>query len=194
VIADVLATARLERLLVVDPHNAAVEAGFECPVELLSAVPLLADSIRAHAGDAGVIVAPDLGATKLAERYAKRLGMPMALVHKQRLGPAEVVAEHVVGEVRGLTPVVVDDIVSTAGTMAAAVEVLLARGARPPVTLVATHGLFTGLAMERLRRLPLARVITTDSVRRPEGEGMPFEHDVVTVAPLVAEAIRREHA
>jgi ribose-phosphate pyrophosphokinase len=193
VFADVLAPAQLERLLVIDPHNAAVEAGFACPVELLSGLPLLAESIQVHVGDACVIVAPDLGATKLAQRYAKRLRVPMALVHKQRLGPAVVVAEHVVGEVRGLTPVVVDDIVSTAGTMAAAIEILLARGARPPVTVVATHGLFAGPAMDRLRRLPLARVITTDSVPQPQRERVPFEHEVVTIAPLIAEAIRRAH-
>jgi ribose-phosphate pyrophosphokinase len=189
VVAQVLAAAHLERVLVVDPHNAAVEAGFSCPVEQLTAIPLLAQAVAPYAGTAGVVVAPDLGATKLADRLAKFLGLPVAIVHKQRLGPGQVVAEHVIGEVRGLQPVIVDDIISTAGTVAAAVELLGARGAKTPVVVVATHGLFSGPALDRLRALPLVRVITTDSV--PQRADLPFEHDVVTLAPLLAEAIRR---
>lgn len=191
-LAEALVAAHLHRVLVVDPHNAAVEAGFHCPVELLTAVPVLADAVRAHAGDGCVVVAPDLGATKLAERYAQRLGMPMAVVHKERLGPRDVVAERIIGDVRSLTPIVVDDIVSTAGTVVAAVQLLLGNGARPPVLVVASHGLFAGLAVDRLRALPLAHVITTDSV--PQPEGLPFPHHVVTLAPLLAEAIQRVHA
>jgi ribose-phosphate pyrophosphokinase len=193
VFADVVACGRFERLLVVDPHNAAVEAGFACPVELLTAVPLLARAVQANGGEGTVVVAPDLGATKLAQRYAQALSRPMAIVHKQRLGPREVVAGQVIGEVRGLTPVVVDDIVSTAATMAAAIERVLADGARPPVTIVATHGLFSGPAMQRLGALPIARVITTDSVPQPPRDRVPFVHDVVTLAPLLTEAIRRVH-
>jgi ribose-phosphate pyrophosphokinase len=136
-------------------------------------------------------VAPDLGATKLAEGYAQALSMPMAIVHKQRLGSREVVAGPIIGQVRGLSPIVVDDIVSTAGTVAAAVERLLAEGAKAPVTVVATHGLFSGPAVERLRALPIGRVITTDSVPQPPGQDLPFVHEVVSLAPLLAEAICR---
>jgi ribose-phosphate pyrophosphokinase len=98
------------------------------------------------------------------------------------------VAEQVIGDVGGLTPVIVDDIISTAGTVAAAVELLVARGAKPPVHVVATHGLFSGPAPDRLQALPLARVVTTDSV--PQAPALPVEHEVVSLAPLLAEAIR----
>lgn len=189
VVAGALAGAHLQRILVVDPHNAAVEGGFACPVELLTAVPLLARAAEPHVGDDAVVVAPDLGATKLAQRYAQLLRRPMAIVHKQRLGAADVAAERVIGEVRGRTPVLVDDIVSTAGTIAAAVELLVAQGARTPVMVVATHGLFAPPALERLRALPLARIITTDSVAAPCGD-LLAPRDVVPVAPLLAEAIR----
>jgi ribose-phosphate pyrophosphokinase len=191
VVARVVASGRFERLFVVDPHDAAVEGGFDCPVELLTAVPLLARALRDIAGEGTVVVAPDLGATKLAQRYARALSRPMAIVHKQRLGPGEVVAGQVIGEVRGLTPIVVDDIVSTAATMAAAIERLLAQGAKGPATVVATHCLLCSSAVGRLGGLPIARVITTDSVPQPPSESVPFVHDVVSLAPLLAEAVRR---
>jgi ribose-phosphate pyrophosphokinase len=192
VVAQVLAGANLDRVWVVDPHNAAVESGFACPLEQLTAVALLARAAQPHLAAASVVVAADLGAVKLAQRYAESLGLPVAIVHKQRLGPRQVLAERIIGEVRGLAPVIVDDMVSTAGTIAAAAELLLVSGARPPVMVVATHGLFAGPAIERLRALQLARVITTDSVAQPTD--LPFPHEVVTLAPLLAEAIRRAHA
>jgi ribose-phosphate pyrophosphokinase len=191
VVAGVLAGGRFERVFVVDPHDAAVEAGFASPVELLTAVPMLSQAVRRVVGGASVVVAPDLGATKLAEQYARALGLPMAIVHKRRLGPSEVAAGQVIGDVRGLAPVLVDDIVSTAGTVAAAAGRLLSEGAIPPVTVVATHGLFTGPAHDRLHALPLGSVITTDSVQQPPRDRVPFRHEVVTLAPLLADAIRR---
>ena len=189
VLSGALGSARLERVVVVDPHNAAVEAGFTCPMEMLTAVTLLARAVERHLDGECVIVAPDLGATKLAQRYAELLKKPMAIVHKQRLSPGEVVAERLIGEVRGRRPVLVDDMISTAGTITAATELLLANGASPPVVVVATHGLFVPPAADRLRALPLATVLTTDSVARPPGA--PSVHEVVTIAPLLAQALHR---
>jgi ribose-phosphate pyrophosphokinase len=188
VLAAALSASHLGRLIVVDPHQAAVEAGFACPVEMLTAVPLLARAVERHLGDDFVVVAPDLGATKLAQRYAQLLGRPMAIVHKERLGPGEVLAHRIIGEVRGLIPVLVDDMISTAGTVAAALELLLRHGARSPAVVVATHGLFAPPAPDRLRALPIARVHTTDSVPPPSAP--PFTHEVTSLAPLLGEAIR----
>jgi ribose-phosphate pyrophosphokinase len=191
VFASALASAPLERVFVVDPHNAAVEGGFSCPVENLTAVPLLARAVeRLVEGDC-VIVAPDLGATKLAQQYGRLLNKPMAIVHKHRLSPRDVVAERVIGEVRGRQPVLVDDMISTAATIAAAIELLLAQGAKPPAVVVATHGLFAPPAAERLRALPIAKVLTTDSVPGPAQATSVYES--VSVAPLLADALRNAH-
>jgi ribose-phosphate pyrophosphokinase len=190
VVADALSVAKLDRLLVVDPHSAGVEAAFSFPVELLTAVPLLASAIRDQMGTTRcVVVAPDLGASKLAQRYARRLKLPVAIIYKQRLSPTDVRVEHVAGDVAGLSPIIVDDMVSTGGTVASAVDLLLARGALPDVVVAATHGLFAGLAAERLGCLPLRQVITTDTV--PQSATMPFPRQVVSVVPLLVEAIRR---
>ncbi|HXX67541.1 MAG TPA: ribose-phosphate diphosphokinase [Polyangiaceae bacterium] len=188
VLSGALGSAQLDRIVVVDPHNPAVEAGFSFPAELLTAVPLLAHAARRHIFDDGVIVAPDLGATKLAQRYAQLLNLPVAIVVKQRLGPSEVAAEHVVGNVSGRRPVIVDDMISTGGTIAAAADLLLARGAKPPVVVIATHGLFAPPAADRLRALPIAKVITTDSV--PPPAETPPHHEAVPLAPLLADALR----
>jgi ribose-phosphate pyrophosphokinase len=189
VLTGALASAPLDRVLVIDPHNAAVEGGFSCPVEMLTAVPLLARGIEQHLTADCVVVAPDLGATKLAQHYAELLKKPMAIVHKRRLGPSEVVAERVIGEVLGRQPVLVDDMISTAATLAAATELLLAQGAKAPVVVVATHGLFAPPSAERLRALPITRVLTTDSVARPPEA--PSVHECVSIAPLLADALRK---
>jgi ribose-phosphate pyrophosphokinase len=193
VVADVLGTGRFDPLFIVDPHAPGVEAAFRCPVEMLTAAPLLMDpireqvGIREQTGVESVIVAPDLGATKLARRYARSLRLPMAIVYKERLGPSEVRAQHIIGDVAGRRPVIVDDMISTGGTVAAASELLLAQGARPEIVVLATHGLFAGPAIERLRSLPLVKVVVTDSVAQPAS--LPFPCEVVSVAPLLAEAV-----
>ena len=128
-VADVIAAAGADRLVVVDPHSSAVEAVFSVPVVTLTAVPVLAAAVRAGAPRPGVVVAPDLGAVKLAEHYAALLGLPVAVVRKCRLTGATVAAEELVGAVTGLAPLVVDDMISTGGTVEAAVQLLLRRGA-----------------------------------------------------------------
>jgi ribose-phosphate pyrophosphokinase len=188
VFASALASAPLQRVLVVDPHNAALEGEFSCPVEHLTAVPLLAWAVERLLTDDCVIVAPDLGAIKLAEQYARLLKKPMAIVHKQRLSPSEVVAERVIGDVRGRQPMLVDDMISTGATIVAAIEILLSHGAMPPAIVVATHGLFAPAAAGRLGALPIAKVLTTDSVP-PPAEASPL-HERVSIAPLLADALR----
>jgi len=192
VVANLIGTTMIERVVAVDLHSAAIEGMLSVPLEHLSAVLLLAEAARGddHAG--GVVVAPDLGATKLAEQYATLLDLPVAVVHKTRLSGDSVMVQRITGEVRDRTPIIVDDIISTAGTIEAAVSALLQAGARPGVTVIATHGLLVGPALERLARLPLRRLIVTDSVRPPEP--LPVAHEVVSLAPLLAKAIERLHA
>lgn len=189
VVADVLGTGRPTRLVAVDLHSPAIEACVQAPLEHLTAVPLLAGAAREWARPDSILVAPDLGAVKLAEAYAAHLGLPIAVVHKSRLSGSEVKVHRLLGDVRGRRPLVVDDMISTGGTVAAAVRALREAGCVPEVTVVATHGLLVGGALELLARAPVHRLVTTDSVSPPGP--VPFPHQVVSLAPLLADAVRR---
>jgi ribose-phosphate pyrophosphokinase len=160
------------------------------PVEQLSAVGLLAERARAALDGASVVVAPDLGAVKLAERYATALKLPLAVVHKTRQSGSEVRAERIVGEVRGRRPLVVDDLIASGGTIEAAARALLDAGARAPFNVVASHGLFVEPARARLRDLPIARYLVSDSVPAPAVE-LPIER--VALAPLLARSLAHLH-
>ena len=191
-VTELLGAAAVDRVVAVDLHTPAIEGCFMHPLEHLTAVPLLADRARSLVGDSAVVVSPDLGAVKLAERYAERLGLPMAVVHKLRTSGADVKAQGVVGAVEGRAPIIVDDMVTTAGTVEATVLALIERGAREEITVVATHGLLVGPARARLEALPIRRIIVTDSIPGPERPlSIPIER--VSLAPLLAETVRRLH-
>ncbi len=191
VAADLLAASGLHRVVAVDLHTAALEGFFAVPLEHLSAVPLLVEAVRPPVAENAVIVAPDLGAVKLAERYARALDRPVATVHKVRLSGEEVRARGLVGEVRGRAPLIVDDMISTGGTITAAITTLLAAGCVPEVTVVASHALLVGPAVERLGAQPIRRLIVTDSVAVPRG--LPLRLEVTGLGPLLAEAIDALH-
>ncbi len=190
VVADLLGACGIERVVAVDLHTGSLEGFFPFPLEHLSAVGLIAQMAATSGVPAeSVIVSPDLGAVKLAERYARLLRMPIAIVNKTRLSGEEVEARGIVGEVRGRPILVVDDMISTGGTIAAAVKAALAAGALPDVTVAATHGLFVGSALKRLGGLGVKRFIVSDSVA--QGRELPIR--VVSIAPLLGEAIKRLH-
>ncbi len=189
-VAEMLAAAGIQRLVGVDLHSTALEGVFPMPLEHLSAVPLLARALAPLLPGDAVVVSPDLGASKLAERYARLLDRPAAFVHKRREA-GQVSARAVTGDVRGRSVVVVDDMISTGGTIAVAVRALEDAGARPGPVLAATHGLFVGDAGTALAALAPRAVVVTDSVARPEPSALPVR--VETLAELLAEAVRRLH-
>jgi ribose-phosphate pyrophosphokinase len=189
VVSDVLSAAGIDAVVVLDLHSRAAEGFFSVPAEHLSAVSLLTGAIRADVAGDSVIVAPDLGAVRLANRYGSALGCPVATIYKTRLSGSEVKVQQIVGDVRDKVPFIVDDMISTGGTVAAAVRALLAAGCRPDVTVVATHGVFTTQAAETMRALPIGRMVTTDSVAPRMDLGLPVE--IVPVAPLLADVIAR---
>jgi ribose-phosphate pyrophosphokinase len=189
VVCDVLAAGGLTGAVVLDLHSRAAEGFFAMPTEHVSALSLLGDAIHTDVGENAVVVAPDLGAVRLANRCASRLECPVAIVYKTRLTGRDVKVQQIVGDVRDRVPFIVDDMISTGGTVAAAVRALLAAGCRPDLTVVATHGVFTDLAAETLRALPIGRIVTTDSVAPRMDLGLPVQ--VVSVAPLLAEVIAR---
>jgi ribose-phosphate pyrophosphokinase len=198
VAADVIAAAGFTRVVAVDLHNAAIEGCFTMPLEHQSAVGLLAETLAEEVTDETVVVAPDLGAAKMAERYARLFHRPVAIVHKTRLSGSEVRVHAVVGEVAGRAPILVDDMISTGATIEAAAWALLDAGCRPRLVVAATHLLFVGGAAERLGRLPIARLAGTDSVVTPDHAARVLSSAAppitrVSIAPLVAETIVRLH-
>lgn len=189
VVCEALAAA--DRLVVVDPHTAALEAMCEIPVEMLTAVPVIAGALADETSGEAVLVSPDLGAVKLAEHYAGLLGRAVAVVRKTRVSGARVRAEELVGDVAGRPAVIVDDMISTGGTVEAAVRVLLAHGAAADIAVAATHGLLVADAQQRLGRLPIRRLLVTDTVAGDPGRALPAT--TPSVAPLLADAIGRMH-
>ena len=191
VVADLIEAAGIDQLVVVDPHSAALETMFDIPVETLSAVPLLTAALRPLVGEGAVVVAPDLGAVKLAERYAAGLDLPVAIVRKTRVSGEEVRAVDVVGDVRDRQALIVDDMITTAGTVEAAAQALLDRACRPELIVAATHGLFVGPAAARLAALPLRHVIVSDTVPTTLDIDVPVA--VVGIHGVLADAIAALH-
>jgi ribose-phosphate pyrophosphokinase len=191
-IADLLST-RIDRLITLDLHNPAIEGFFSFPVEHLSAVQVLARAVQPVLSQDSVLVAPDLGAVKLAERYADILALPVAYAQKVRLSGRKVEVRQLIGEIENRFPVLVDDIISTGNTMFSTIQQLLERGCEPHITVVASHGLFVEKALEKFSRLPIDKIIVTDSVLRTDTGGfIPLE--VVSIKDMVAEAIERFRA
>jgi ribose-phosphate pyrophosphokinase len=191
IVADLIED-RFDRVVAVDVHTSSFEGLFRIPIEHLSAVPVLAEAVRSLRSPEGVIVAPDLGAVKLAERYAVILEMPVAVVRKRRVSAEEVTTGGVVGDVAGRAPIIVDDMISTGGTIAAAIEALTDAGCAPGIMVLASHGLFVGPAAERLKASAASKITVTDSVVVPGDLQLPVH--VVSVAPLIADAIVRLHS
>ena len=189
--ADVIETGGFDRLLLIDAHTASIEGFFNMPIDHLTAVPLLAQSAGRSLPDHAVVVAPDLGAVKRAREYARLLDAPMAFVHKIRLSGETVEAHGVIGEVRGRMPLIVDDMLSTGGTIEAAVGALRTAGALEPMMVAVTHALLVGGARETLRRLPIARLIAGNTV--PVDDELDLHLEVTSIASLIATAIRRHH-
>lgn len=193
VCVEALRSAGADRLVVVDPHTTALEAMCQMPAELLTAEPLLAAAVADGIDPGTVVVAPDLGAAKLAERYAAALGATVALVQKTRLGGGKVAVRDLAGEVSGRPSLIVDDMVSTGVTIEAAIGALRARGGGRGVTVVATHGVLVPGALERIARAGARRVVLTDTVRVPANTSADLAIEVCPAAPLLADAISRLH-
>jgi ribose-phosphate pyrophosphokinase len=187
----VIGTAGFERLVLIDAHAAAIEGFFSTPIEHLTAAPLLARAVAASLPEHSIVVAPDLGAVKLVREYARVLHLPMAVIHKTRLDGEAVEAKAVMGDVAGRPVLVIDDMLSTGGTIEAAVGALRAAGAVDPMTVAVTHALLVGHAAELLPTLHLERLVATDSVECAVSPTLPITTE--SLAPLIASAIRHLH-
>jgi len=188
-VADMLQAAGADRVLSVDLHSGQIQGFFNVPFDHLTAAPVLEKYLREQLSSDIVVVAPDAGRVKVAERYAQHLGADLALVHKTRpRGTANTVeARHVVGDVKGRHCVIIDDMIDTAGTICAAAQLLADNGAKE-IWAMATHAVLSDPAVERLSAAPIGRVVVTDTLPiRPDRQFATLE--VLTVAPLIADAI-----
>ena len=189
-VANLLTVAGADHVITMDLPVGAIEGFFDLPIEHLHAAPVLAQAFAGIDPLEAVIVAPDLGAVKRAETFQRLVApaAPLAVVFKERPRPDEVEVADLVGEVRGRRAILVDDIISTGATLIGAAEMVLARGATS-VAACATHAVFAPGAVEALEASPLQRVVVTDTIPvEPRGR-----LEVVSVAPLFAQAIKRVH-
>ena len=190
-VARMMQAAGLDHVVTLDLHAAQIEGFFHIPVDRLTAVPTLCQALRDRLPPAAVIVSPDTGRVGMAIEYAHRIGGEVAVLHKRRAGGTAAEVTHVVGDVRDRACLIIDDMIATGGTIAAGVTALLGAGARPEITVAATHGLFVGATAARLGHEAIREVLVTDSVAtdRP----CPRRR-IVSIAPLIAAAIRRMRA
>jgi ribose-phosphate pyrophosphokinase len=188
-VANMFAAAGANRLMSLDLHSGQIQGFFDPPFDHLVAMPVLVDYLQTHLGDDLVVVSPDAGRVKVGERYANTLHADLAIVHKRRVRGAKnaVEAKEVVGEVSGRTCVLIDDMIDTGGTMVAAAEVLIERGARD-VYAAATHGVLSGPAVDRLKNSVISRLVITDTLPLPP-EKQVDKIEVLSVASIIADAI-----
>src|SRR6185436_15552482 len=172
-VANLITRAGVDRVLCLDLHAPQIQGFFDIPVDHLYASPVLVEHFRrmrlADISD-GCIVAPDVGGIKQARAYAKLLGLSLAIVDKRRISPEQAKAVHVIGDVQGKRCILVDDMISTGGTIAEAAVALREHGATE-VHVGATHGVFCGPAKERLEAAPIESIVVTDTI--PVGPATP---------------------
>jgi ribose-phosphate pyrophosphokinase len=188
-VADLLSVAGADRVVSVDLHSGQIQGFFDVPVDHLTAAPVLLDYLRKNDPEGIVIVAPDAGRVKVAERYSQLLGTDLAFVHKRRPRGTinQVEAMDVVGNVQGRRCVIIDDMIDTAGTVCAAAGRLVESGATD-VWAMATHALLSHPAVERLAAAPISRVVVTNTLPLPDHRRSP-KIEVLSIARIVADAI-----
>jgi ribose-phosphate pyrophosphokinase len=190
-VANLITTAGADRVLALELHAAQIQGFFDIQVDNLFAAPVFFEYIRGKKLKNITVVSPDVGGIKAGRAFAKRLGANLAIVDKRRTTADRSEVMNIIGEVAGSDIVIFDDIISTAGTITQAAEVLKAAGARK-IIAAATHPVFSGQALEKLEESPVEEVIVTNSIPLRDGSRCS-KIKVLDVSPLLGEAIRRIH-
>ncbi len=186
-VIDILKTAGADQIVTVDLHSGQIQGFFDGPFDHLIAMPVLLDHLQKTDGRDCVIVAPDAGRVKLAERYVSRLDTDIAIFHKRRTIGNQAEALHLVGEVNGRKCIIIDDMIDGAGTVCAAAKLLQIKGASS-VVVYATHGIFSDPAAKRLAKSNIDRIVVTDTL--PPTLHLPNPKlEIVSIVPLLADAI-----
>ncbi len=192
-VANLIATAGADRVLVIDLHAAQIQGFFDIPVDNLYAEPVLSQYWVQHKLEDLVLVSPDVGNTKRARVYAHRLGGDLAVINKKRVSGSDVEVGRIIGDVDGKTVLMMDDMISTAGTIASAADLCRKKGAKR-IYVGATHAVLAGPAVERLREAPIDEVVVTDTIPVPDEKVEAVgKLKVLSVAELIGEAIYRIH-
>jgi ribose-phosphate pyrophosphokinase len=188
-IVDLLTVAGADRIMSVDLHSGQAQGFFNGPFDHLIAMPLFKDYVAKHFGDDVVFVAPDAGRVKLTERYSSTVGAQMAIIHKSRSTTERntVEAKHLIGDVKGRNCVIIDDMIDTAATFCAAADMLKEHGAKVVYGL-ATHGILSADACERIEASSFEKVVVTNTVP-VDTRGLTKKVEVLSVAKLLADAI-----
>lgn len=190
--ADLIATAGATRVLSIDMHAGQIQGFFNVPFDHLYAMPVLLDHMRQRFDSSTVIVSPDAGGVERARAFSKRLNASLGMIDKRRPKPNVAQVMHVIGEVEDRDIIIIDDMIDTAGTLTAAVGAIKARGAKR-VYAYASHAVFSGEAISRIQESAIDKVIVTNSLPLSEAAQACPKIEQISIAPLIAEAIRRIH-
>ena len=191
-VANLLETAGVERVVAMDLHSDQIQGYFNIPVDTLTAMPLFSNYLKRKKLKNMVVVAPDTGRAKVAKKLADRIGARLAILHKVRAEHHQSSVTHVVGYVKEKTIILTDDMIDTAGTITNGVEALRKKGCNKDIYVAATHALLSGPAVERMKKANFKEVIVTDSFPIPEHKKFKGLH-ILSAAELLAEAVRRNY-
>ena len=191
-VANLLETAGADRVVAMDLHSDQIQGFFNLPVDTLTALPIIANYVKDKNLKDPVVVAPDTCRVKVAKKLADRIGAKIAILHKVRTGHHQSEVTHIVGEVKGKTVIMTDDMIDTAGTITSGIDALRQAGCNPDVYVSATHGIFSGPAVERMTKANCTEVIVTDTIPIPK-EKQFKGLKILSTADLLAQAIRRNY-
>ncbi|MSP15774.1 MAG: ribose-phosphate pyrophosphokinase [Myxococcales bacterium] len=191
-VADLITAAGADRVVSLDLHAGQIQGFFNIPFDHIYALPIFMEHLRTRVTSDTVVVSPDAGGVERARAYSKRIGGSLAIIDKRRSGPNVSEVMNIVGDVQGRDAVIVDDMIDTGGTLVQAAHAIIAAGART-VSAVATHGVFSGPAIERIDGSPLTEVVVTDTIPLSEAGRASKKIKVLSVARLLGEAVKRIH-
>lgn len=187
-VADMLTIGGTNRILTVDLHSPQIQGFFDIPVDQLTAVPMISSHLENEDLVDSVVVAPDAGRIKMATLYANKLGLPVVIIHKRRTGAEQTEVTHVVGDVAGKRPIIIDDMITTGGTVDRSIRALLDSGAKSEIRIAVTHPVLAGPALEYLSNPAIMEIVVTNTI--PVGaEKRIGKLKVLSIAPLVASAV-----
>lgn len=192
-VADLITTSGVNRVVTIDLHAGQIQGFFNIPVDNLYAAPVMLNYLKGRfEGEQVVMVTPDAGGTERARAFAKRLGCSLAVIDKRRTGPNVAEVMHLIGDVRDKVAIILDDMIDTAGTLTQAAKALKENGAKA-IFACATHGVLSGPAIERINNSDIEEIVLTDTIPLGEKEAQTNKVHMLSVAELLAEAIKRIH-